>query len=250
MASSITQARQGTLYLDDRRRRRRSSINLNRPARPQLRPALCGQDRRGRQGEGPRQHGDEYQHRRPRGRSRPRHRPRPGPGHAAGSVFQTGANSRVLETDGEDMQNRDHACFFSAAHAARTPASPSNSAAPPGLNLPSPPRPRPNTTAWWPRASANFDKSGIAELTFPDEALSTGSGSATISQLRVAPPAPHSTYPIYDSAIAGVPNPISENPMAPKIRHIVNLWSLVGYLQPNAPGPSRAPDRRSKRSRI
>jgi 3-hydroxyisobutyrate dehydrogenase-like beta-hydroxyacid dehydrogenase len=30
---------------------------------------------------------------------------------------QTGANSRVLQTDGEDMQNRDHSCFFSAAHA-------------------------------------------------------------------------------------------------------------------------------------
>src|SRR5205807_3934215 len=29
---------------------------------------------------------------------------------------QTGAASRVLETDGEDMQNRDHAPFFSAAH--------------------------------------------------------------------------------------------------------------------------------------
>jgi 3-hydroxyisobutyrate dehydrogenase len=25
---------------------------------------------------------------------------------------QTGANSRVLQTDGEDMQNRDHSCFF------------------------------------------------------------------------------------------------------------------------------------------
>ena len=32
---------------------------------------------------------------------------------------QTGANSRVLETDGEDMQNREHSCFFSAAHAAK-----------------------------------------------------------------------------------------------------------------------------------
>ena len=32
---------------------------------------------------------------------------------------QTGANSQVLRTDGEDMQNRDHACFFSAAHAAK-----------------------------------------------------------------------------------------------------------------------------------
>src|SRR5205823_5996413 len=32
---------------------------------------------------------------------------------------QTGAASRVLVTDGEDMQNRDHAPFFSAAHAAK-----------------------------------------------------------------------------------------------------------------------------------
>ena len=32
---------------------------------------------------------------------------------------QTGANSRALETDGEDMQNREHSCFFSAAHAAK-----------------------------------------------------------------------------------------------------------------------------------
>lgn len=32
---------------------------------------------------------------------------------------QTGANSRVLETDGEDMQNREHSCFFSAEHAAK-----------------------------------------------------------------------------------------------------------------------------------
>src|SRR5437870_8642776 len=32
---------------------------------------------------------------------------------------QTGANSRVLETDGADMQNRDHDCYFSAAHAAK-----------------------------------------------------------------------------------------------------------------------------------
>ena len=27
-----------------------------------------------------------------------------------------GANSRVLVTDGEDMMNRDHPCFFDAAH--------------------------------------------------------------------------------------------------------------------------------------
>ena len=32
---------------------------------------------------------------------------------------QTGAASRVLVTDGEDMQNRAHDCFFSGAHAAK-----------------------------------------------------------------------------------------------------------------------------------
>ena len=36
------------------------------------------------------------------------------------TVFaQTGAASHVLETDGEDMQNRAHDCYFSAAHAAK-----------------------------------------------------------------------------------------------------------------------------------
>src|SRR5438094_10431625 len=35
---------------------------------------------------------------------------------------QTGANSRVLQTDGEDLQNRDHSCFFSSAHAAKDSA--------------------------------------------------------------------------------------------------------------------------------
>ena len=32
---------------------------------------------------------------------------------------QTGANSRVLETDSEDMIDRDHECYFSAEHAAK-----------------------------------------------------------------------------------------------------------------------------------
>lgn len=32
---------------------------------------------------------------------------------------QTGAASRVLETDGDDMINRDHECYYSAEHAAK-----------------------------------------------------------------------------------------------------------------------------------
>jgi 3-hydroxyisobutyrate dehydrogenase len=49
---------------------------------------------------------------------------------------QTGANSRVLATDGEDMMNRDHACFFSAAHAAKDSGIALKLAEEQGLNLP------------------------------------------------------------------------------------------------------------------
>ncbi len=49
---------------------------------------------------------------------------------------QTGANSRVLETDGEDMQNREHTCFFSAAHAAKDSGIALDLARSLGLDLP------------------------------------------------------------------------------------------------------------------
>jgi len=62
---------------------------------------------------------------------------------------QTGANSRVLVTDGEDMQKRDHGCFFSAAHAAKD----SGIALKLGKGAGTqpcrwPPPPRNNTTRW------------------------------------------------------------------------------------------------------
>ena len=49
---------------------------------------------------------------------------------------QTGANSQVLKTDGEDMQNRDHSCFFSAAHAAKDSGIALKLGKAQGLNLP------------------------------------------------------------------------------------------------------------------
>src|SRR5262245_24133623 len=49
---------------------------------------------------------------------------------------QTGANSQVLKTDGEDMQNRDHSCFFSAAHAAKDSGIALKLGKEQGLNLP------------------------------------------------------------------------------------------------------------------
>ena len=81
---------------------------------------------------------------------------------------QTGAASRVLETDGEDMQNRAHDCYFSAAHAAKDS----------GIALAL------AKTAWLavPLAQATYDqyqrlvslgkgeldKSAVSELTFKD----------------------------------------------------------------------------------
>ena len=80
---------------------------------------------------------------------------------------QTGANSRVLVTDGEDMQNRDHSCFFSASHAAKDSGIALHLAEEAKLHLPL----AAATKAQYDRMVAaglgELDKSGIAELTFP-----------------------------------------------------------------------------------
>jgi len=87
---------------------------------------------------------------------------------------QTGANSRVLQTDGEDMQNRDHACFFSAAHAAKDSGIALKLAQAQRLQLPL-------TRATWRQYTrlvemgfGELDKSGIAELTFRGRGLAKG----------------------------------------------------------------------------
>jgi 3-hydroxyisobutyrate dehydrogenase len=79
---------------------------------------------------------------------------------------QTGANSRVLQTDGEDMQNRDHSCFFSAAHAAKDSGIALALGKEKKLNLPL-------ATATYKQFKkmvsvglGELDKSGVAELTF------------------------------------------------------------------------------------
>jgi 3-hydroxyisobutyrate dehydrogenase len=83
---------------------------------------------------------------------------------------QTGANSRVLETDGADMVAREHDCWFSAEHAAKDSGIASALAAETGLNLPL----NAATLAQYRRmvdlGLGGLDKSGIAELTFPDRA--------------------------------------------------------------------------------
>jgi len=79
---------------------------------------------------------------------------------------QTGAASRVLETDGEDMQNREHSCFFSASHAAKDSGIALALAEELGLDLPL----ARETKAQYDKMVAfglgELDKSGVAELTF------------------------------------------------------------------------------------
>ncbi len=79
---------------------------------------------------------------------------------------QTGANSGVLRTDGEDMQKRDHACFFSAAHAAKDSGIALKLGKAQGLNLPLATATKKQYDRMVEAGLGELDKSGIAELTF------------------------------------------------------------------------------------
>ena len=79
---------------------------------------------------------------------------------------QTGANSRVLQTDGEDMQNREHSCFFSAAHAAKDSGIALSLAKEKSLNLPLAATTKKQYDRMVKEGLGELDKSGIAELTF------------------------------------------------------------------------------------
>ena len=84
---------------------------------------------------------------------------------------QTGANSRVLETDGEDMVIKDHECYFSADHAAKDSGIALKLAEGEGLKLPL-------AKSSWKQYEkmkglglGELDKSGVAELTFKGRTL-------------------------------------------------------------------------------
>ncbi|HEY8961489.1 MAG TPA: NAD(P)-dependent oxidoreductase [Luteolibacter sp.] len=84
---------------------------------------------------------------------------------------QTGANSRVLETDGDDMIAREHDCFFSAAHAAKDSGIANALAVEAAVEVPL----SRATEAQYCRLIAlglgELDKSGVAELTFPNRSV-------------------------------------------------------------------------------
>ena len=79
---------------------------------------------------------------------------------------QTGANSQVLKTDGEDMQNRAHDCFFSAAHAAKDSTIAAVLGREAGLTLPLAEAAKAQFDRMVTLGLGGLDKSGIAELTF------------------------------------------------------------------------------------
>jgi 3-hydroxyisobutyrate dehydrogenase len=87
---------------------------------------------------------------------------------------QTGAASRVLQTDGEDMENREHSCFFSAAHAAKDSGIALELARNLGLDLPLARATKEQYDRMIAEGLGELDKSGIAELTFKDRHKHSG----------------------------------------------------------------------------
>ncbi len=79
---------------------------------------------------------------------------------------QTGANSQVLKTDGEDMQHRAHDCYFSAAHAAKDSTIAWVLGAEAGLQLPLAAATKQQFDRMVALRLGGLDKSGVAELTF------------------------------------------------------------------------------------
>ena len=84
---------------------------------------------------------------------------------------QTGANSRVLETDGDDMQNREHDVFFSASHAAKDSHIAIDLAKKAGIEVPVAEASAAQFDKMVRLGIGELDKSGVAELTFKSRAL-------------------------------------------------------------------------------
>jgi 3-hydroxyisobutyrate dehydrogenase len=81
---------------------------------------------------------------------------------------QTGANSRVLETDGADMQQREHETYFSAAHAAKDSGIAFDLGHDAGVIMPLAAATKSQYDLMVEWGLGELDKSGIAELTFND----------------------------------------------------------------------------------
>ena len=78
----------------------------------------------------------------------------------------TGANSRVLETDGADMQNREHDCYFSSVHAAKDSGIAVALAQKLDVRVPLAQATLAQYQLMIEKGLGELDKSGVAELTF------------------------------------------------------------------------------------
>lgn len=79
---------------------------------------------------------------------------------------QTGANSRVLETDADDMIDRDHECYFSGSHAAKDSGIANALAAAAGVEVPLSKATEAQYRRLMDLGRGELDKSAVAELTF------------------------------------------------------------------------------------
>lgn len=79
---------------------------------------------------------------------------------------QTGANSRVLETDADDMVARDHECYFSAAHAAKDSGIANALAKGAGVKVPLSAATESQYKKLIATDRGGLDKSAVSELTF------------------------------------------------------------------------------------
>jgi 3-hydroxyisobutyrate dehydrogenase-like beta-hydroxyacid dehydrogenase len=80
----------------------------------------------------------------------------------------TGAASRVLETDGEDMQSRSHDCYFSAVHAAKDLGIALSLAEAAGVTVPLAQATYDQYQRLVALGKGELDKSAVSELTFKD----------------------------------------------------------------------------------
>ncbi|MEO9169772.1 MAG: NAD(P)-dependent oxidoreductase [Candidatus Baltobacteraceae bacterium] len=91
---------------------------------------------------------------------------------------ETGANSRVLQTDGEDMQNREHDVYFSAEHAAKDSGIALDLAQEVDLSLPLARATYNQFERMKSLGLGGLDKSGVSELTFLSRHGQRGSDGA------------------------------------------------------------------------
>jgi 3-hydroxyisobutyrate dehydrogenase-like beta-hydroxyacid dehydrogenase len=88
--------------------------------------------------------------------------------------FTSTPASHLLGTDGENMQNREHSCFFSAAHAAKDSGIALELARNLTLDLPLARATKEQYDRMIAENLGDLDKSGIAELTFKDRHIHSG----------------------------------------------------------------------------